>query len=164
MLFYGVTPFSVEDICQMVDGHLSIVSTLDEYVPLTAENCKGLQGATLYKLKVPDLIADATALSATRELALLDVVNAGTWIGVVIILEVDVWFQLKGIFEGLFFKVSKLIKIVLYSTLLICAGYWGLLGVFLDFWDAFLWLLAFAFIEMNLFQWQQETHEYDTME
>jgi hypothetical protein len=27
----------------------------------------------------------------------------------------------------------------------------------LDFWDAFMWLVAFVFIEMNLFRWQAET-------
>jgi hypothetical protein len=31
------------------------------------------------------------------------------------------------------------------------------MGDFLDFWDAFIWLVAFFFIEMNLFQWQEET-------
>lgn len=161
MLFYGVTPFQVDDICQLVDGNLFKVDRLDEYVLLTAENCKSLQGTSLFKLHVPDLIADAEALSLTRQLAWLDVVNAGAWIGVVVILEVDVWCQLKGVLEGMLLKISKVIKLVLYGTLLICAVYWGLLGVILDFWDAFLWLLAFAFIEMNLFQWQQETHEND---
>ena len=34
-----------------------------------------------------------------------------------------------------------------------------LLGDFLDFWDAFMWLVAFVFVEMNLFQWQVETSE-----
>ena len=37
--------------------------------------------------------------------------------------------------------------------------YWGFVGDFLDFWDAFLWLVAFVFIELNIFQWQVETEE-----
>jgi len=47
--------------------------------------------------------------------------------------------------------------VVLYSILFAAAAYWGLLGDFLDFWDAFMWLVAFVFIEMNIFQWQAET-------
>ena len=33
------------------------------------------------------------------------------------------------------------------------AAYRGVKGDFLDFWDAFLWLVAFIFIEMNVSQW-----------
>jgi hypothetical protein len=36
------------------------------------------------------------------------------------------------------------------------AVYWGFEGEFLDFWDAALWLFAFFFIEMNVFEWQRE--------
>jgi hypothetical protein len=30
------------------------------------------------------------------------------------------------------------------------------MGDFVDFWDAFLWLLAFFFIEMNVVEWRQD--------
>jgi hypothetical protein len=40
---------------------------------------------------------------------------------------------------------------------LVAAVYWWLEGDFLDFWDAFLWLFAFIFIEMNVFDLQAET-------
>ena len=56
-------------------------------------------------------------------------------------------------------RVSTIIKAVLYTALVVCAAYWGLLGGLLDFWDALLWIIAFVFIELNLFQWQQETNE-----
>ena len=39
--------------------------------------------------------------------------------------------------------------------------YWGILGDFLDFWDAFMWLVAFVFIELNIFQWQQGSRQSD---
>jgi hypothetical protein len=41
---------------------------------------------------------------------------------------------------------------LLYTILFAAATYWGFLGDFLDFWDAFMWLVAFFFIEMNLFK------------
>ncbi|WP_321395596.1 hypothetical protein [Emcibacter sp.] len=159
MLFYGVTPFPVEDVCSMVDGVLSKVIALDEYEILTAENCQSLAGLDLFKIQGQALIADAQALADTRELAWIDVINAGTWIWIVVVLEVDVWFQLKGLLKGPLLRISKFFKAALYISLLVCAIIWGILGEFLDFWDAFLWLVAFAFIEMNLFQWQQEIKE-----
>jgi uncharacterized membrane protein len=55
--------------------------------------------------------------------------------------------------------MSKIIKMGLYSVLFFAAAYWWLLGDFLDFWDSFMWLVAFVFVEMNLFQWQAETSE-----
>ena len=53
--------------------------------------------------------------------------------------------------------VNKIINSVLYAMLFACAVYWGIDGDFLDFWDAFLWLVAFIFIEMNIFEWREET-------
>lgn len=50
-------------------------------------------------------------------------------------------------------------KVVLYSSLLFAATFWGLKGDFVDFWDAFLWLVAFVFIELNVFEWRQEVNE-----
>lgn len=160
-IFYGVTPLSSEGICNLVDGIWARVKTLDEYQLLSTENCQGLGGLELFKLHGQQLIADAASLQKTRILAWIDVINSGAWLGVVIILEVDVWFQLKGLLEGTLLRTSKIIKIILYAILIFCAVAWGVLGDFLAFWDAFLWLLAFAFIEMNLFQWQQETREQE---
>ena len=48
------------------------------------------------------------------------------------------------------------IKVVLYLTLAVAAVYWGFEGEFLDFWDAALWLFAFVFIELNVFEWQRD--------
>jgi hypothetical protein len=43
--------------------------------------------------------------------------------------------------------------------LFVAAAYWGFAGDFLDFWDAALWLFAFIFIELNVFEWQSETSQ-----
>ena len=56
-------------------------------------------------------------------------------------------------------RVSKGIKVFLYGTLFAAAVYWGLEGDFLDFWDALLWLVAFIFIELNIFEWSEEVKQ-----
>jgi hypothetical protein len=53
-------------------------------------------------------------------------------------------------------------KVALYSILFLCAVYWGIKGDFVDFWDAFLWLLAFFFIEMNVVEWRAEEQQEAT--
>lgn len=86
-----------------------------------------------------------------------DIFNAGAWILVVVVLEFDIWLQLKNQFKGKLYLLSKIIKGILYAILLGAAIYWGMVGNFLEFWDAFLWVVAFIFIEHNLFEWQAET-------
>ena len=78
---------------------------------------------------------------------------------IVAILEVDVFLQARDKLAGTLMWVSKAFKAVLYSVLFLCAVYWGVKGSFLDFWDAFLWLVAFVFIEMNIFEWHEENQE-----
>jgi hypothetical protein len=85
----------------------------------------------------------------------VDVINAAVWLLVVVVLEIDVRLQERNRYEGLALKASNGIKFVLYSALLVAAIYWGFKGDFVDFWDAFLWLVAFVFIELNVFEWRE---------
>ena len=69
------------------------------------------------------------------------------WLLVVLVLEIDVRLQERHRLKGVALRMSNLSKYILYSTLLLAAIYWGIKGDFVDFWDAFLWLVAFVFIE-----------------
>jgi hypothetical protein len=70
-----------------------------------------------------------------------------------------VFLQERNRYEGLVLRASTASKFILYSILFIAAVYWGIYGDFVDFWDAFLWLLAFFFIEMNVVEWRHESIE-----
>jgi hypothetical protein len=63
-----------------------------------------------------------------------------------------VWLQLKGKLTDRMLVTGKYVKGFFYLVLFGAAAYWGVNGDFLDFWDALLWLVAFIFIEMNVFQ------------
>lgn len=76
-----------------------------------------------------------------------------------VLLEVEVYLQLKDKLTLRMMMIGKSIKGFFYLILFAAAAYWGLNGVFLDFWDAFLWLVAFIFIELNIFQWHEEAEE-----
>lgn len=161
LLTYDISPFSLDgladNLCGLVgQGYASII-TIDEYPLLDTQSCLALNGQDLYRLNGQQVIGRLQDWQAVQWLAWVDVINSITWVGVVIILEVDVWLQLQGRFQGRLVTLSNLIKGIFYSVLFAAAAYWGLLGDFLDFWDAFMWLVAFVFIEMNLFRWQAET-------
>lgn len=145
--------FNVGDICTLVGSDFTYVDTLDDYLPITPEVCVAMQGQSLLQLSGTRIIGTTEQLTLARHLALTDVVNASTWLVVVVALEIEVYLQLRQALSTRMLKLSKGFKVALYSILFACAVYWGIDGKFLDFWDAFLWLVAFMFIEMNIFQW-----------
>jgi hypothetical protein len=142
--------------CEVAAGEWSLLIRLDEYAPLTPANCAGVaEGA--YRIGDFSIVADGDTLRKTRYLAWTDVINAAAWILVVIVLEVEVRLQLRGRLTDAVVDATRYLKYLLYSTLFIAAVYWGFEGKFLDFWDASLWLFAFVFIELNVFDWQRES-------
>jgi len=142
--------------CELVGGRWSVLVDFDEFIALTAANCRELGATALQVIRLDHVIATPAAFESAYDLALVDVINASAWILVVILLEIEVRLQLRG---GVPSKLQWLMngfKVVLYTTLALAAVYWGIEGEFLDFWDAALWLFAFVFIELNVFAWQQE--------
>lgn len=156
-----IVPLAIASACTLVDQGYSILVGLEEYIALTAESCKTLAGQELYRLNGHNIVAPLEDLEYARNVGFIDNFNSTSWLGVVLVLEVDVWYQLKGDYKGLLYKVSYILKAILYSILIGCAVAWGYTGVLLDITDAVLWLFAFFFIELNLFTWQQETEEED---
>ncbi|WP_354696434.1 hypothetical protein [Elongatibacter sediminis] len=152
-------PFSVENLCGLVDAGYTWVEDLDQYPSLDLAACAALQGEALLRIDGTQIIGTGEALRAIQNLALVDIINAGDWLIIVVLLELEVLLQLKGRLTARRLRITKGIAGVLYAILFFCAIYWGVLGDFLDFWDAFLWLVAFIFIEMNIFQWHEETEE-----
>ena len=156
---YDVSPL-VGNLCALASSDWSYAVDLDEYVALTAANCMTLSdAATFYQFGTLPALVDAPGLLDIQRLAWVDAINSIVWILVVVLLEVDVRLQERGRFEGVALQVSTALKVLFYSVLLLAAVYWGIKGDFVDFWDAFLWLLAFFFIELNVFEWRQETRE-----
>ena len=150
----------ISDICSLVDGRWAYAIDLDEYAVLTAANCGTFTSATSF-LQFPGMsaVVDQSGFVEIIRLAWVDVINSAVWLLVVLVLEIDVRLQERNRLEGVALRMSNLSKFTLYSILLLAAIYWGIKGDFVDFWDAFLWLVAFVFIELNVFEWRQETEE-----
>lgn len=155
----SVEAFAVEDICTLVQSEFTYMVNLNDYQPISAEWCGELQGQPMVRLVGTHIVGSSDSYQVIHNLAMVDVFNASAWVLIVAILELDVYLQTRHQLKGPFVIMSGWIKIGLYLTLLACAIYWWIDGDFLDFWDAFLWLIAFVFIEMNIFEWQRELDE-----
>ena len=158
-LVTDLVAFPLADVCDLIDTAFTYVVTLDEYAPIDAAACGALQGQSLVQISGTQIIGTEAALQESIRLAIVDVINASDWLLVVVLLEVEVFLQLRSLLSTRLLVVMKALKSVLYGVLFAAAVYWGVKGTFLDFWDAFLWLVAFIFIEMNIFEWHEETRE-----
>lgn len=159
-VFLGALPASAA-ACDLVGGDWSVLLDIDEFVPLSAKNCVLLPSDTVQVSGLEQVLAAPAAFASAAELALVDVINAGAWILVVVVLEIEVRQQLRGGMPERWKALMGWSKVAIYSTLALAAIYWGIEGDFLDFWDAALWLFAFVFIEMNVFDWQFERSVMD---
>lgn len=156
MFVLNFTAADYEIACEALGSYTSYMIELDEFAPLTTDTCRGIAAGPYFindeiRILVPSAIySDAILLGYT------EVINAGTWILVVIVLWVDIFLQQRGKLTDKLYRLSAYLKAMFYITLIIAAIVWGLYGNFMDFWDAFVWIVAFFFIELNLLQWHEE--------
>ena len=145
------------NLCTLARDNWSYAIDLNRYVSLTAENCTSFGAAEAF-VRFPEstTVVDSARYIDILRLAWVDVINSATWIGVVVVLEADVRLQDRGLLSGPLLTLSNLLKLVFYPTLFLAAVYWGFKGDFVEFWDAFLWLVAFVFIERNVIEWRHE--------
>ncbi len=149
----------VANLCDVADSGQLYAIDESEYEAITAGNCAGLSAdSTFERFEDSDALVDHAGAVHIQRLAWTDLINAGVWILIVILLEIDVLLQERRRFEGAAYRTSMALKGVFYPTLFLAAVYWGVKGDFVDFWDAFLWLVAFLFIENNIREWRDESH------
>jgi hypothetical protein len=155
----SLVPYDIADVCSLLGTDFTWVAGLDEYLPLDQDSCAALNGQVLFEIAGTQIIGTQGALADATRLAIVDIVNASDWLIIVLLLEVEVIMQLKNRLRSATMRVLKYAKFFFYTILFVCAAYWGVEGSFLDFWDAFLWLVAFVFIELNIFQWHSGTEQ-----
>ncbi|GAB4366986.1 MAG: hypothetical protein Kow0060_24510 [Methylohalobius crimeensis] len=151
LMLTQAVPFTVGDVCTLTGTAYTYLQELDEYLPFTAASCEQLRNLSWVRIEDTHILADPARLQEARWMALVDVIYATTWLLVVVILELDVYLMERDRLKGWLLRVSEFTKAGLYLILLAGAIFWGIRGEFLDFWDAFLWLAAFALIDLNVF-------------
>jgi len=151
--------FNISDVCSLIGTDFTYVSTLDDYLPIDQTACTAIQGQTLMQVVGTSIIGTPLALTEALRLAMVDIVNAADWLVIVVLLQIEVFLQLRDKLSQRLMITGKYVKGFFYLILFVCAIYWGVKSTFLDFWDAFLWLASFIFIELNIFQWNTETEQ-----
>ncbi len=148
----GYEKTSINNICE-VAGQSWMVE-LRDFKIIEQKTCDKLaKGTVFFKHKTKSVYTDDHFLKETNWLAGIDVANSLTWLLIVFLLELDVLLRQKIKLSLAYKKLTLILKNILYLILLFCAVYWGVYGDFLEFWDAFLWIIAFVFIELNLLNW-----------
>jgi hypothetical protein len=83
----------------------------------------------------------------------LDLANSILWLLVCASIAYDIYAP--GDYEGAEWRVRNALKMTLYMALVAIAITWGVEGAWLDFYDAALWILCFAVVELNIFEFEE---------
>ena len=155
---HDVAPVAgLEDLCALAGQGWTYVIDYDEVLTIGADNCSTLSAdSSFVQIGEFAAVVDTQGLVDLRLLAWADAINALMWICIVVILEIEVRMQEHGMLGERSVRTFAVVKVLLYAVLFVLAVYWGIDGQFVDFWDAFLWLVAFFFIEMNVVEWRRE--------
>ena len=158
LLFFYQTDIimQITNLCELTDNNWSYSIDINEYILINNENCASLSSANDFvQFKGLNAVVDQNGLLEIIRLGWIDVINSGVWLLVVIVIEINIYIVEKSLhrLELFSINISNLSKYALYPILFFNAFYWGIKGDFIDFWDAFLWLVAFVFIELNIIEW-----------
>ena len=149
----------VDNLCELVDQDISYTFNL-EYTLIDVKNCSELSEATgFYYVDDNNIVSDAAGLRIERQLAWVDLIEAVTWLLVVLTIEVIVRLQARGVTGGPLIAAGNHSKVFLYGILFAAAGYWFYQEHWLYVWDELLWIGGFAAIEMNVVGWREELLE-----
>ncbi len=147
---YHFEPIASESVCDLAAEKFAYLSVEGRPIELTAQNCGSFAAEAVFKSPGDNLIASHTNLIAIRKLGWIDVINAGAWLLVVLLFQIGVSLSLVNRLTKRRLISIEIGKGLAYLALLGCAIYWTAYSAFIDSWDAWLWLVAFLLIDLNL--------------
>jgi hypothetical protein len=156
---YLFEPMAGEAVCGLVEETFGYLDASARPIELTAENCRAFAGELVYKAPSDHLIATRANLTANQWLAWVDVANAFAWLLVILIFQVEIVLDQLDKLTRPWLVFCTGTKVLLYLVLACDALYWTIYANFIDFWDAWIWLIAFVLIDMNLLGMEGEDAE-----
>ncbi len=146
----------ITSACDLADQSFSFVRNL-AYTSIDAVNCGALSSASsFYQIGGDTVITDAAGIAELKTLYAVDIEDAIIWLSVILVIELVVQIQERGISEGPLITVSNYLTFALYSILVCNAAYWIWKGHYVYGWDQLLWIGGFMAIGMNLSDWRDE--------
>lgn len=83
----------------------------------------------------------------------MDVANSTLWLLVCATIAYDIYAP--GEFGSAEWRIRNAVKMALYMALVAVAVTWGVEEQWLDFFDASLWIICFAVVELNIFEFEE---------
>ena len=158
-VYFEVENAAVPDLCQVADRSISFVSN-QQYTYVDAQNCARLgTGQDYFLLDDGRVITDFVNLAREKWLAWLDLAEAVLWLFIMVLIELTIRLQDRGVSSGTAITTLNYLKFAAYTALVGIAVHWGLTDLLLNFWDEILWIGGFAAIEMNMSDWREELEE-----
>jgi hypothetical protein len=147
---FAYEPIETESACYFANTNFAYVNLEARPIELTHENCGAFEGKNLFRAMDDNLIVTEANLLALQKLSWVDVFNASAWLVVVLLFQVEVMLE-----QAKKLSRHRLVTLLVskggaYLVLLGCAIYWTVYSAFIDSWDAWLWLLAFILIDLNM--------------
>lgn len=142
-LIYGTKPEAIDTLAWLT---LLVLFELETAHSRLQQDRRVLRIAHLIRFAAGAAICVA-AVGYVRDRAWFDAINIGLWIGVVILLEFEVRYPHVPARGRRWFDSAA---ILLYGGLAVMVGAWAWRGEWFGAYDALLWLIAFAAIEMNV--------------
>jgi hypothetical protein len=147
---------NVSNLCDMTGADVSYVYNL-EYTEVNAQTCGELSDESqFYWLADNPIVSDMAGLELERDLGWVDLIEAVTWLLILVAIEVVVRLQGRGVTGGKVISSANGFSIFLYLALIAFGIYWATLSHWLYLWDELVWIGGFAAIEMNLSEWRNE--------
>lgn len=143
-------PIAAASVCDLTSQRFAYLSDEGRPIELTHENCGSFANEVVFKSPGDNVIVTEASLLANRKLNWVDVINATAWLLVVLLFQVGVWLSMLGRLTTHNRRAIEIAKGTSYLALLGCAIYWTAYSAFIDSWDAWLWLVAFVLIDLNL--------------
>ena len=137
------------EFCSDANPDFKLRRGLDDFEMVGEEICRN--DRVLRRHDEQRWVATIENYERFKGLAWIDVLNAAAWLVIVAMLEFEVRTGLRARASRRSVNALNAIKGMLYLGLVGFAIYWGIDGEPIDFWDAFLWIVAFVYIERNLF-------------
>jgi hypothetical protein len=156
---YQYEPIESRPACYFANTGFAYLSPSARPIELTHENCSAFAGKKIFKSPTDNLIATEPNLMALRKLSWVDVFNASAWLIIVLLFQVELSLEQMNKLTKHRLIVVMAWKIFAYLALLVCAIYWTVFSAFIDYWDAWLWLLAFILIDLNMLGLEEDQNQ-----
>lgn len=146
----------VDNLCQLADQDLSVYRNLG-YTTINAETCASIpHDGSLFRYPGEPLVTDATGLAEDKLLRIADLVENLSWLLIVILIQLAVYLQNRGVFSGPSIAVFTWGKLLGYAGVVGASVFWVSKGHIIYAWDEFLWIAGFLLLEANLAQWRSD--------